>query len=212
MSAVPLFKFFAKSFVMVFNIVDPIGVLPIFLALTEGYPDEKVKDTIHTTAFTTFFVLFFFALFGEGILNFFGIKFSTFKIAGGIIIFYVGMEMLNASVTRLKSTPEEHRESLERDDIAVVPLAIPLLSGPGAITTVVTLCAVSNGILEKLAIFFAIFLTSFFTYIILKTAKFIKELLGQTGINILVRIMGLIVCAISVQFVIDGIREIFVLN
>jgi len=131
--------FIIKVFVSIFIIVDPIGLIPGFVALTAPYSQSKIKTTVWEATLTLILVLTVFTLFGKDILNFFGITIPAFKIAGGIIIFMIAWQMLQAKQTRLKISPEEEVYSKEQDKIGIVPLGVPMLAGPGAITTVIVL-------------------------------------------------------------------------
>jgi len=197
--------FIIKVFVSIFIIVDPIGLIPGFIALTASYSQSKIKTTVRETTLTLILVLTVFTLFGNDILNFFGITIPAFKIAGGIIIFMIAWQMLQAKQTRLKISPEEEVYSKEQEKIGIVPLGIPMLAGPGAITTVIVLSG-EKQILAKFIILGSVLATAFLTYFILLFAKRFSDWLGPTGLYIFTRLMGLILAAIAVQFVIDGIR------
>ena len=197
--------FIIKVFVSIFIIVDPIGLIPGFIALTASYSQSKIKTTVWEATLTLILVLTVFTLFGKDILNFFGITIPAFKIAGGIIIFMIAWQMLQAKQTRLKISPEEEVYSKEQEKIGIVPLGIPMLAGPGAITTVIVLSG-EKQILAKFIILGSILVTAFLTYFILLFAKRFSDWLGPTGLYIFTRLMGLILAAIAVQFVIDGIK------
>jgi len=154
---------------------------------------------------TTILVLTAFAIFGNQILKLFGITIPAFRIAGGFIIFMVAIQMLQAQRTRLKATPEEEAHSYEQEEIGVVPLGTPMLAGPGAITTVIVLSESNLWVILA-----SILITSLLAYVILLQANRISNLLGPTGLNIFIRLMGLVLAAVSVQFVIDGIKAAFI--
>ncbi len=199
--------FFIKAVVSIFIIVNPIGAVPIYLGMSEGQDLSKHYHTVRVASITCFCVLLVFTLLGNNILHFFGITLPSFRIAGGIILFIVSLHMLQAKSSRVKTTPEEHQEGSQKEDIAVVPLAVPLLSGPAAITTVLVLRANAKNLWEVSSILLAIGLTSWSAYIVLKESVYIQKILGQTGINIITRIMGLILAAISVQFIMGGVHD-----
>ncbi len=198
-------KFALKAFVSIFIIVDPLGLVPYFITLTSGYSPSRRKRTIHLAIMTTIFVLTAFALFGNQILKLFGITIPAFRIAGGFIIFMVAIQMLQAQRTRLKATPEEEAHSYEQEEIGVVPLGTPMLAGPGAITTVIVLSESNLWVILA-----SILITALLAYVILLQANRISNLLGPTGLNIFIRLMGLVLAAVSVQFVIDGIKAAFI--
>jgi multiple antibiotic resistance protein len=202
---------FLRIFVAIFIIVDPIGLLPLFIALTHNYSKKRIKHTVWLACLTSAFVLIIFALAGDIILEFFGLTIPAFRIAGGIIIFIIALGMLQAKRTRLKTTPEEEEKGLEQEEVGIVPIGIPMLAGPGAITTVIVFTSSSQQYNTYITIA-AIMLTLFFAFFILKQAVSIHRILGPTGLNIFTRLMGLILAVISVQFVIDGIKEFFLLS
>ncbi len=205
----PTLEFAAISLSLIFFIVDPLGNAPIFLSITGGQSPAERNRTALRASVVTFLILLIFAFVGEWILKLLRVTISSFQIAGGILIFIIALSMLQARRSRAKSTPQEEHERPEGEDVAVFPLAIPMLSGPAAITTVMVLINLSTSITQRALVILAIFLTSLFTYLILRASGRVMGLLGQTGINVLTRLMGLLLAVISVQFVIDGIKEVF---
>jgi multiple antibiotic resistance protein len=205
----PTLEFAAISLSLIFFIVDPLGTAPIFLSITEGKSAQERNRTALRASVITFLILLVFAFVGEWILRLLRVTISSFQIAGGILIFIIALSMLQARRSRAKSTPREEHEKHEGEDVAVFPLAIPMLSGPAAITTVMVLINLSTSPLQRALVILAIFLTCLLTYLILRASGRVLGLLGQTGINVLTRLMGLLLAVISVQFVIDGIKEVF---
>ena len=205
----PNLEFAAISLSLIFFIVDPLGNAPVFLTLTGSRSAAERNRTALRASLVTFLILLIFAFVGEWILKLLRVTISSFQIAGGILIFIIALSMLQARRSRAKSTPQEEQLKNEGEDVAIFPLAIPMLSGPAAITTVMVLINLSTSITQRLLVVLAIFLTCLFTYLILRVSGRVLNLLGQTGINVLTRLMGLLLAVISVQFVIDGIREAF---
>ena len=205
----PTLEFAAISLSLIFFIVDPLGNIPAFLAITEGRSAEERKRTAFRASLVTFLILLVFAFVGEWVLKLLRVTISSFQIAGGILIFIIALSMLQARRSRAKSTPQEEHEKHEGEDVAIFPLAIPMLSGPAAITTVMVLINLSTSMLQRGLVILAIFLTSLFPYWILAASVHLMKGLGQTGINVLTRLMGLLLAVISVQFVIDGIKAAF---
>ncbi len=195
---------FLRIFVAIFIIVDPVGLLPLFIALTHNYSKKRIERTVQLACLTAAFILIIFAFAGNIILEIFGVTIPAFRIAGGIIVFIVALEMLQAKRTRLKTTPEEEEKGLEQEEVGIVPIGIPMLAGPGAITTVVVFTSSSQEYTYITVV--AIILTLLLTFFILKQAVSIHRILGPTGLNIFTRLMGLILAVISIQFVIDGIK------
>jgi multiple antibiotic resistance protein len=205
----PNLEFAAISLSLIFFIVDPLGNAPVFLTLTGSKSTAERNRAALRASLATFLILLIFAFVGEWILKLLRVTISSFQIAGGILIFIIALSMLQARRSRAKSTPQEEQLKNEGEDVAIFPLAIPMLSGPAAITTVMVLINLSTSITQRLLVVLAIFLTCLFTYLILRASGRVLDLLGQTGINVLTRLMGLLLAVISVQFVIDGIREAF---
>jgi multiple antibiotic resistance protein len=205
----PTLEFAAISLSLIFFIVDPLGTAPIFLAITEGQTAKERNRTALRASVVTFLILMVFAFVGEWILRLLRVTISSFQIAGGILIFTIALNMLQARRSRAKSTPQEEHEKQEGEDVAIFPLAIPMLSGPAAITTVMVLINLSTSPAHRMLVILAVTLTGLFCYLILRASGRLLNLLGQTGINVLTRLMGLLLAVISVQFVIDGIKAAF---
>jgi multiple antibiotic resistance protein len=192
-----------------FSIVDPFAALPIFLALTGGQDRASQARTAGIATLTCFLVLATFGVAGTFIFSFFGITIPAFKIAGGILLFGVGLEMMRGKESETRTTHEEKIEAEAKQDIAIIPMGLPLLSGPGAIATVMVLVGKATTWPERFAVYTAILAVSLLTLIVLRSAAIVARVLGRTGINLIGRIMGLILAATAIQFVLDGIREAF---
>jgi multiple antibiotic resistance protein len=189
-------------------ITNPLMVTSMFISLTAQYPAEAKGAVIRKTTFVSLAVLLVFAISGTLIFRFFSITIGAFQIAGGVILFMVALNMLHAIPSRTKQSPEEMSEAMSREDIGVVPLAIPMLSGPGAITTVIVLAGDSKTWSHMIVLIASIILTMLITYIMMKNASRLQRFLGATGLNITTRLLGLILAAIAVQFVIGGIKAV----
>jgi multiple antibiotic resistance protein len=190
-------------------IVDPIGVVPLFVAMTSRDTPQKCRAMALKACVTAFGVLSFFALFGGVIFKVFGVTLPAFRVAGGLLLMLTALDMLRARPAATRTSPEETKEGSEQEDIAVVPLAMPLLAGPGAIATVMTLMAQFGADwLGSAAVVGSIAITLLVTYLVLRSAQVVKRVLKQTGIAILERIFGLILAAIAVQFVFEGGRAL----
>ena len=200
-----LLSFALLSFTSLLAIVNPLSAVPIFLALTAGDDRRRRAATLRTAVLTALLVMAGFALLGNWILRFFGITTQAFQIAGGIIFFAIGWDMLQARRSRVKTTEEEETESARRDDVAIIPLGLPTLAGPGAITTVIALSGQARTLTQGAMVFVSIVLVLAVAWIILSAAPAVVQRLGQTGLNVLTRIMGLLVAVIGVQFVINGV-------
>jgi multiple antibiotic resistance protein len=204
-----LYTFGLVAFSAVFFIVDPFAVVPVFLAITQSETPQQKKATAFRAAFTSCLTLTIFAAAGGLIFKFFGISLPAFKIAGGVLCFLVALDMMQARQSRTRTTPEEQKEGVDKADVAIIPLAIPLLSGPGSIATVMVLMAKSGSALQSATVFGSIAVTSIATWGTLRGAGWIERRLSRTFLNVLMRVMGLILAAIAVEFVLSGIHESF---
>ena len=189
-------------------IINPVMVTSVFITLTPGATVDAKRAIARKTTIISFAVLLVFAIFGTLIFKFFSITIGAFQIAGGIILFSVAMGMLHAKAPRTQQTPEELEEAMRRDDIAVVPLAIPMISGPGAITTVIVLAGDAHALPSMAILVLAIVVAMAIVYLMLRNAARIQKFLGPSGLNITTRLMGLVLAAIAVQFVIHGIESV----
>lgn len=205
-------QLFFISLTSVFFLVDPIAAIPTFLVMTASADPAQRRHMAKRAAFTCFIVLTAFGLVGSLIFRLFGITLPAFKIAGGIILLLIGIEMLQARRSTTKETPGETEEGAEKDDVGIIPLGIPMLAGPGSISTVMVLVSQSQSWERAVPIFVAIVITAFLSYWILAGADNIRHYLGQTGIRILMRLMGLLLMAIAVQFVLNGLADIGLLH
>ena len=200
-------NFFAVAFPAIFTIVNPLGAVGPFLGMTARDGTDKRNSTAHRACTLAAIVLMVCAALGGFFFQFFGITMPALKIAGGFLLFLVGMDMVNARTSGAKSTDEEREEGNLKDDIAIFPLGIPLLSGPGAMVTVFILVERAKTTMEVATIYVSILVTMLATLIILRQATRIARVLGATGINVMSRIMGLILAAIAVQFILSGLLE-----
>ena len=196
--------FLKTSFPSIFSIVDPIAVVPVFLGMVGHATRSEQRNIAFRATVTMVIVLCTFAASGSMIFKFFGITVPAFKIAGGILLFYTAIEMIQAKHNKVRSTPEETVEAETKADVAIIPLGIPLLSGPGAIATVTLLSSRAHGPAENLALYGSILGVAVITFTVLISASFLVRVLRQTGINVASRVMGLILAATAAQFVLDG--------
>jgi multiple antibiotic resistance protein len=190
--------------------VDPLGAVPAYLVMTQGDVPAKRRQTVLKASLAATGTLAAFATIGEALLRLFGLTLPAFQIAGGLILFLVGLDMIRAQRPTHEG-PCEVTEGTEKDDVAITPLAIPMLAGPAALSTVVTMKSQAGDALEALIVYLAILLVGAVTYVVLRLAEPLHAWLGQTGIRILSRTLGLLLVAIAVQFVLDGLRAANVL-
>jgi len=201
-------KHLLYAYAALFAITNPIGAVPVFLSVTHGISLQDRVRIAKKVMITVFLTLITFALIGEWIFSFFGSSVDAFSIAGGILLFRMALDMLSGQISKVKMS-EEEAEEITLEDIAIIPLAIPLISGPGAITTVMLYMAKSTTVVEKSMVLLAILLVSITTYLILLSADRVEKKLGKVGIKVLTRMMGLILASIAVQMVINGIKGAF---
>ncbi len=200
-------SFFLVAFPAIFTIVNPLGAVGPFLGMTARDSLEKRHSTAYRACILATVVLFVCTAIGGFIFQFFGITLPALKIAGGFLLFIVGMDMINARESGSKATNEEREEGALKEDIAIFPLGIPLLSGPGAMVTVFILVERAKTPLDQGLIYLSVALTMLLSWITLRQASRLARYLGNTGINVLSRIMGLILAAIAVQFILNGLLD-----
>ena len=200
--------FFLFAFSSLFTLVNPVGISPAFVSLTQRFPLEDVPGIALRGTLVAGIILTIFAGMGELIFSFYHITIHAFRIAGGLIFFRLGTHMLESVVSRTRSTPKEEEEALTRTDIAFSPVAIPLIAGPGAITSSMILFGQASGLPQVVAFAAALILSLAATYFILRGADKFLQRLGTTGTRVIQRIMGLLLMVIAVQFIIDGVKPI----
>ena len=200
--------FFITAFVTMFVVIDPIGLAPLFVALTQGMTDEARRRIAWRATAIGILILLSFAAFGEALLAFIGISLPAFRVAGGILLFLTALDMLFERRTKRR---EDHTEEESHNDPSVFPLAIPLIAGPGAIASVILLTGQKPGV-EGLALVLAITALVLGVCLGFFLASGLSErALGKTGITGVTRLLGMLLAALSVQFVLDGLRNFAVL-
>lgn len=194
-------------FVTLLVVVDPLGLAPIFAALTRGNSAQRKKEMAIKGTVLGAGILLIFALFGNALLNALGIEIAAFRIAGGALLFLTALDMIFASSSGMRSrTVREQEEESYEDDISVFPLAIPLIAGPGAITSIL-LYTGDRGPVEILAVLGVLAMVLLLVLVSLLLAPRIMALFGETGANVLSRVLGVLLAALAVQFVLDGLRS-----
>lgn len=194
-----------KDMVGVFAILNPLGAIPLFLSLTAQRSPREMHRTAAKTAIAVAVILIVSIWVGERLLHFFGIGVPAFRIAGGLLVLLIAIAMFHAKTTPARHTHEEDAEAESKEDIAVVPLAIPLLAGPGAISLVIVDAHQAPGVLGKLVFSVGIAAVAFVVWVVLWLAEPIGRRLGTAGLNIATRIMGLILAAMAIQFMAQGL-------
>ena len=197
-------EFLITSFVALFVIIDPIGLTPIFVALTQGM-DEQLRRKIAIRAIAVSgFIITLFILFGETVLGFIGISMPAFRVAGGILLFLTALDML---FQRSSERRENQTEDKIIDDPSVFPLAIPLITGPGAIATVILIAGAKPGLIGIASAGIVSTLVLISVFVFFSSASGLERLLGRTGIGVLTRLLGMLLAALSVQFVLEGLFD-----
>ena len=191
-----------------FAVINPLGITPIFVAMTEKYDSETRSKIARKGIITGSIILIIFTLLGSIIFQFYGITVEAFQIMGGVIFFRSGMRMLDAKVGRSRTTESEREEFKDTDEIAISPIGVPLITGPGAITGVVILSGKAPTNFSVLVLLFSVIISMFIFYFILKAGNYIGQKIGIAGMRVIERMMGLILMVIAVQFIINGIETI----
>ena len=202
-----------EIFVTFFIIVDPIGVVPIFIAITTGVSKKLKKTIAYRAVVFSIFVVLLFAFMGKNILDFLGIDINAFQVAGGVLLFILAYDMLNAHFTDIKTTKEEREEVreklIEEQAIWVVPLAIPTLTGPATMSSIIVFISNSSTIFEKIAVILSIIITLIIAYYFMIFSDKILNKLGTSGLNSANRILGIILLSISVKMIIIGLKKLW---
>jgi multiple antibiotic resistance protein len=209
----PLVRFSLLALSSIFFLVDPFAAIPSFLAITESAEPKRRKRMARKAALTCFIVLASFALGGQLIFKMFGITLPAFEIAGGLILLLIGLDMLQAKRSATQEATGDTEEASHKEDAGIVPLGIPMLAGPGAISSVMVLVGQVPSLWhwEMGAILGAIAVTALVSYWVLAGAGRVRQVMGETGIRILVRIMGLLLVALAMQFFVNGLMDLGVI-
>jgi multiple antibiotic resistance protein len=199
---------YVKIFTTLLAIVNPFGIIPIFVSLTGNLTRQESQRIALTSSMAVAIVLFVSTLIGKYILAFFGISIGSFKIGGGILLLMLAVMMMQGKYRQSRQTSEEGREAEGKESIAVVPIAIPLLAGPGAITTVIIFAQESFHPMHIALILSSSLIVAFLAWVALSVANPISKIMSRTGINIVTRLMGLLIAAISIEFIIGGLVQL----
>ena len=192
------------------SLINPLGMATLFLILTERFePNDRISIAKKGTLTATL-ILIIFALVGTYIFKFYSLTIEAFRIMGGIIFFRTGLRMLDAKISRGRSTPKETEESMESDDIAVSPIGIPVIAGPGAITASMILSGEAQNVMDYGILIFTIMFTMILTFFVFRGANKLSARFGTIGLRIIQRIMGILLMVIAVQFVINGVTAVLV--
>ncbi|WP_211222772.1 MarC family protein [Paludibacterium yongneupense] len=199
----------AKIFIALLVLVNPIGAIPIFISLTPSTGQAERKRLAKIASITVAVVITTFTIVGESLLKFLSITLGSFQVGGGLLVMMIALGMMNAKNTQTKTTKAEREEAESKPNIAVVPLALPLMTGPGTISTVIIYSSTAHSWLQQLALVISGGLVALCCYAALALASPISRLMGQTGINIINRVMGMLLAAVSVEIIVDGLYRLF---
>jgi multiple antibiotic resistance protein len=207
----PYVRFSVLAVSSIFFLVDPFAAIPSFLAITDGVDPARRARMARKGSLTCFIVLTTFAFAGRLIFRMFGITLPAFEIAGGLILLLIGLDMLEAKRSPTQEATGDTEEAASKEDAGIVPLGIPMLAGPGAISSVMVLVGQVTTAWQMAAIVGCIAFTALVSYFVLAGASRVRNFLGETGIRILVRIMGLLLVALAMQFFVNGLTDLGVI-
>lgn len=203
------FTLYIKFFLGLMAIINPVGLLPVFVSLTSHQTEEERNQTAKVANFAVIIILLVTIFAGQYILDMFSISISAFRIAGGSLIAIIAMSMLQGKLGEVKRNKEEGLEASAMESVAVVPLALPLMAGPGAISSVIVTAAEHHTLVNLLGMSVAVVLFGLISFLLFRMASAIYRLLGKTGINVITRLMGLIMMSIGIEIVAAGIKGMF---
>jgi len=192
-------------------LVDPFAALPTFLAITDGADSARRRRIARKGSLTALIVLSTFAFAGEEIFRLFGITLPAFELAGGIVLLLIGLDMLQAKRSPTQEAPGDTEAAAQKEDAGIVPLGVPMLAGPGSITAVMVLVGQAQTHWQMAAILISIAITALICYLVLGHSNIVSRVLGDTGIRILVRVMGLLLVALAAQYFVNGLADLGVI-
>jgi MarC family membrane protein len=201
-------RFALVTFTSILFIVDPVAAIPTYLVITQQETAVERQRTARRACIAMTVLLVVFGATGTMLFRAFGITLAAFRTAGGLILWFVAMDMLQGE-RRTQEGRDEVYEGQIKEDVALTPLAIPMLAGPGAISTVIVVAGQAHGVAQSVVVYASIVLTGLISYVSLRLGEPLLGRLGKTGIRVVTRIMGLILAAVAVQFVFSGVREAF---
>ena len=203
------YSVYLKILVALVAIVNPIGAIPIYVSLSTEMSEREQYRMPSVISVAVVAILLAALFFGELLLNFFGITIDSFRVGGGILLLILSISMLHAKTSATKHTSEEMQEGEEKESVAIVPLSTPLLAGPGAISSVILYSQKSSGVLHFALIAADILILGVILWAVFKLTPWISKNISKTGINIFTRLMGLVLAAIAVEFIANGLKGLF---
>lgn len=203
-----LFPFALLCFTSFFTLTNPLSIMPVFLTMTDGLGEPQRKAIVKRATIVSFITLVIFAVSGQLLFKFFGISTNGFRIVGGVIFFYIGFDMLQARITKVRLKEDEIKTYAK--DISITPLAIPMICGPGSITNAIVLMEDASNIWMQITLIASIAVVYLLTFIILRASSRINKIIGETGNNVMMRLMGLILMVIAIEFFVSGLKPILI--
>ncbi|MEZ9234419.1 YchE family NAAT transporter [Shewanella sp. 10N.286.52.A9] len=200
---------YVKFFLGLVAIINPVGLLPVFVSLTSHQTEEERNHTGKVANFAVVVILLVTIFIGQHILNMFSISLSAFRIAGGSLIAIIAMSMLQGKLSPVKRNQEEDREASGMESVAVVPLALPLMAGPGAISSVIVFASDHNKLIDLFGMSITVVVFGLMSFALFRMAPIIFKILGTTGINVITRLMGLLMLSIGIEVVAAGLKGLF---
>jgi len=200
--------FAITAFATALTIIDPVGMVPLTLAVTGSAPPDAQRRMINRAVLVAAAVIFAMALVGRYVLTYLNITLPAFSIAGGILLLLISIDMLFARTSGTRAKPEEEREAMERENVAVFPLAIPMIAGPGTIATVLLLVSLSRGDAARTTIVYVAYAVALVAaWLCMRGASLVMKWIGRTGVGVLTRLLGIILSALAIQFIINGLAQ-----
>ncbi|USD36051.1 MULTISPECIES: YchE family NAAT transporter [Ferrimonas] len=203
------FYLLLQFFLGLVAIINPIGLLPVFVSLTSHQSEQERLATAKVANLSVVVILLITLVAGQLILNLFSISIPAFRIAGGVLITFIAMSMLQGKLGEVKHNKEEDREAAAKESVAVVPLALPLMAGPGAISSVIVFASQHRDVQSMIGMAVCILAFGVLSWLVFRTAPVIFRVLGKTGINVITRIMGLLMMSIGIEVIAAGLKTLF---
>lgn len=200
---------YMKIFIGLLAVLDPVGAVPIVVTVTSGNKQEELKKIVNTVTFSVLIILLAALFLGEHLLGFFGITINSFRVAGGILLMIMAISMLHGRISETVQSRKEIREGEKKESVSLVPLSVPLLAGPGAISAVILYANRGEDFYHYLIVMLIIFLVVFILWAVLSSVPWLSRHISLTGINVFTRLMGLIIASLAVEFIANGLKGLF---
>lgn len=207
-----MLDFLIQTFLTLFVVMDPIALVPAFLGMAGMRPRGEQLRLARKAVIVAGSVMLFFALFGQALLRYLGINLAAFRASGGVLLFLMALDMIFARASGARETSEEEQEAKAREDISVFPLAIPLIAGPGTLSSIMILTGKSSSLAGDLGVILVAFFVLGICYFALRSGTRVINLIGKTGVNVISRVLGVLLAALAVQYIADGARSLLQLG